>query len=226
MGIHDGHREKMRRRYILAGLDAFAEHEILELLLFYAIPRKNTNPIAHALIDHYGSLTSVLSAPVEDLCLQPDIGESTAVFLSLLGKLKSRTSSENLHVKLKNTEEIAQFLLQKFSTEKTEVVYELCLKRNGNLLTCSRLGDGQPDRVLLDMRKMLRNALLADAYYVVLAHNHPGDDIPVPSGDDYAVTRQAERLLIQLGMVLQDHFVIAGGDYASMRESGFLLKEK
>ena len=84
MGIHDGHREKMRRRFLQGGLEAFADHEALELLLYYAIPRRDTNPIAHALMDRYGSLSAVLSAPVEDLQKVNGIGESAAVLLRLV----------------------------------------------------------------------------------------------------------------------------------------------
>ena len=83
MGIHDGHREKMRQRFLQGGLDAFADHEALELLLYYAIPRRDTNPIAHALMDRYGSLSAVLSAPVEDLQKVEGIGESAAILLRL-----------------------------------------------------------------------------------------------------------------------------------------------
>ena len=81
MGIHDGHREKVRARFLAAGLDAFADHEALELLLYYAIPRRDTNPIAHALMERYGSLSAVLEAPVEDLRKVEGVGESAAVLL-------------------------------------------------------------------------------------------------------------------------------------------------
>ena len=95
MGIHDGHRANVRRRFLQAGLDAFADHEALELLLFYAIPRRDTNPIAHALIDRYGSLEAVLNAPVEDLKKVEGIGENAAVLLRLVPQLwsKARLSS-------------------------------------------------------------------------------------------------------------------------------------
>mgnify|MGYP001781201389 CR=1 FL=1 len=87
MGIHDGHREKMRRRFLETGLEGFADHEALELLLYYAIPRRDTNPIAHRLMDRYGSLTAVLSAPAEDLKKVEGIGESAAVLLKVAGQI-------------------------------------------------------------------------------------------------------------------------------------------
>ena len=87
MGIHDGHRDKMRQRFLRGGLDAFADHEALELLLYYAIPRRDTNPLAHALMEQYGSLAAVLTAPVEDLQKVEGIGESAAILLSLVPRL-------------------------------------------------------------------------------------------------------------------------------------------
>ena len=90
MGIHDGHREKMRQRFMTGGLDAFADHEILELLLYYAIPRRDTNPIAHALMERYGSLPAVLAAPMEDLKRTEGIGESAAVLLHLVPQVCRR----------------------------------------------------------------------------------------------------------------------------------------
>jgi len=87
LGIHDGHREKMRQRFLQGGLEHFADHEALELLLYYAIPRKDTNPIAHELMNRYGSLSAVLAAPVEDLQKTPGIGESAAVLLKLVSQL-------------------------------------------------------------------------------------------------------------------------------------------
>ena len=87
MGIHDGHREKMRRRFLTSGLESFADHEALELLLYYAIPRRDTNPIAHALMERYGSLSAVMAAPVEDLQKVEGVGENAAVLLKLVPRL-------------------------------------------------------------------------------------------------------------------------------------------
>ena len=90
MGIHDGHREHVRQRFLKNGLDAFADHEVLELLLYFAIPRRDTNPIAHALMERYGSLSGVLSAPIEDLKRVKGVGESAATLLCLAGQIERR----------------------------------------------------------------------------------------------------------------------------------------
>ena len=115
MGIHDGHREKMRRRFLSGGLEQFADHEALELLLYYAIPRRDTNPIAHALIDRYGSLSAVLAAPVEDLQKVEGIGESAAILLKLVPRLcaKARLADADRQELILNTASRAGALLRR-----------------------------------------------------------------------------------------------------------------
>ena len=137
MGIHDGHREKMRQRFLKGGLDSFADHEALELLLYYAIPRRDTNPIAHALMERYGSLSAVLTAPVEDLQKVEGIGESAAILLKLAPQLyrKAKLSDAEQETVLSSVERVGAYLLERFAGEKNEVVYQLCLDRKGRLLS-------------------------------------------------------------------------------------------
>ena len=144
MGIHDGHREKMRQRFMTGGLDAFADHEILELLLYYAIPRRDTNPIAHALMERYGSLPAVLAAPMEDLKRTEGIGESAAVLLHLVPQVcrRARLAQVGEDQVLNSSERAGAYLLECFDGESREVIYQLCLDRKGKLLACKRLGEG------------------------------------------------------------------------------------
>ena len=190
MGIHDGHREKMRRRFLSGGLEQFADHEALELLLYYAIPRRDTNPIAHALIDRYGSLSAVLAAPVEDLQKVEGIGESAAILLKLVPRLcaKARLADADRQELILNTASRAgAYLLERFYGEQNEVIYQLCLDRKGKLLACKKLGEGSIASAALDVRKLVENAILHSASSVVLAHNHPSG-IASPSHEDYAAT--------------------------------------
>ena len=140
MGIHDGHREKMRRRFAQTGLSGFADHEALELLLFYAIPRRDTNPLAHRLLERYGSLEGVFTAPAEDLEKVEGMGESAALLLRLVPLLaeKSRERTDG-PVILNSTERAGEYLLRRFDGKKNELVYELCLDRKGKLLACKLL---------------------------------------------------------------------------------------
>ena len=224
MGIHDGHREKMRRRFLNSGLESFADHEALELLLYYAIPRRDTNPIAHALMERYGSLSAVLSAPVEDLKKVEGIGESGAVLLRLVPQLyrKARLAEAEQETVLSSIVRVGAYLLDRFEGERHEVVYQLCLDRKGRLLACKRLGEGGVTSAELDIRRMMENAIFTNASAVVLAHNHPSG-IALPSQEDYHTTDRAKAALETIGVQLLDHIIVADGDLVSMAESGFLL---
>ena len=223
MGIHDGHREKMRQRFLKSGLDAFADHEALELLLYYAIPRRDTNPIAHALMERYGSLSAVLAAPVEDLKKVEGVGESAAILLKLAPQLyrKAKMSDAEQETILSSVERVGAYLLERFAGEKNEVVYQLCLDRKGKLLVCKKLGEGGVTSADLDIRRLVENALLTGASAVVLAHNHPSG-VALPSRDDYAATDRAKTALAVVGVALTDHIIVADGDFVSMADSCYI----
>ena len=224
MGIHDGHREKMRRRFLQGGLESFADHEALELLLYYAIPRRDTNPIAHALMERYGSLAAVLDAPVEDLQKVEGIGESAAVLLKLVPQLyrKARLAEVERETVLNSSERAGAYLLERFAGEKHEVVYALFLDRKGKLLACRRLGEGGIASAGLDIRRLLEQALLTSASAVILSHNHPSG-VALPSADDYMATDRAKSALGSIGVQLADHIIVADQDFVSMADSGYLV---
>lgn len=224
MGIHDGHREKMRRRFLSGGLEHFADHEALELLLFYAIPRRDTNPIAHALMDRYGSLSAVLFAPVEDLQKVEGIGESAAILLKMVPAIcyKARLADAKQHDLIINSSDRAgKYLLEYFAGEQHEVIYQLCLDRKAKVLACKRLGEGNVGSAALDMRKLVENAILNNASAVVLAHNHPSG-VALPSPEDYVATDRAKAALNTIGVKLSDHIIVADGEFVSMADSGWL----
>lgn len=222
MGIHDGHREKMRRRFLAIGLEGFADHEALEILLYYAIPRQDTNPIAHALMDRYGSLSAVLAAPVEDLKKVKGIGESAAVLLRLVSQLsqKARLADAAREIGICSTAQAGAYLLELFSGAAREVLYQLCLDQKGKLLACKRLSEGSANAADLNIRLMMENAILTSATGVILSHNHPSG-IALPSQDDFNTTEQARTALKTIGVRLVDHIIVADGDFVSMADSGF-----
>jgi DNA repair protein RadC len=224
MGVHDGHRKKMRARFLETGLDAFADHEALELLLYYAIPRKDTNGIAHELMNRYGTLEAVLSAPVEDLMRVEGVGAQAAVLLKLVPKVvqKARLSA-NKETILNSTERAGGFLLERFRGEKNEVIYQLCLDKKGKLLSCRRLNEGGADSSELNIRRLVENALLSSASAVILSHNHPSG-IALPSTEDYTTTERVQEALRMVGVELVDHIIVADDDFVSMADSGILKR--
>lgn len=224
MGIHDGHREKMRRRFLETGLEGFADHEVLELLLYYAIPRRDTNPIAHALVERYGSLSAVLNAPAEDLQTVEGIGENAAVLLQLAATIgrRARLADMRRERAICSAEQAGAYLLERFGGELREVAYQLCLDRKGKLLACKQLGEGGISGVDMSVRAVVENALVTRASGVILAHNHPSG-VALPSEEDFGVTRRVKDALATVDVELLDHIIVADRDFVSMAESGFLI---
>lgn len=222
MGVHDGHREKMRQRFLSGGLDNFADHEALELLLYFAIPRRDTNVTAHLLMERYGSLRAVLSAPVEDLQKVKGIGENAAVLLKLVPRIlqKAKLSDNGREIILNSAEKAGAYLLDRFAGEKNEVIYQLCLDRKGKLIACKRMSEGGAAAADLNIRHLVEAALLTSASAVILSHNHPSG-IALPSQEDYATTRQVQEALRTIGVELVDHIIVADGDFVSLADSGF-----
>lgn len=223
MGVHDGHREKMRQRFLSGGLENFAPHEALELLLYYAIPRRDTNPIAHTLMERYGSLSAVLNAPVEDLKKVEGIGESAAVLIHMVAQLsrKAAIADAAQETILNSSQRAGRYLLTRFEGKKRELVYQLCLDQKGKLLACKLLGEGGVTAAAVDIRQVVENAILTSASAVILSHNHPSG-IALPSSEDYGVTDRVKAALATIGVKLTDHIIVADGDYVSMADSGFL----
>ena len=225
MGVLDGHREKMRRRFLSGGLEHFADHEALELLLYYAIPRKDTNPIAHALMDRYGSLSAVLAAPVEDLQKVEGIGESAAILLQLVPRIcyKARLAdAERQDLILDTPPRAGAYLLERFYGEQNEVIYQLCLDRKGKLVACKRLGSGNIGSAALDIRRLVENAIHSNASSVILAHNHPSG-VALPSSEDFTATERAKQALATIDGQLEDHIIVAYESFVSMAYSGYLI---
>ena len=224
MGIHDGHREKMRRRFQETGLEGFADHEALELLLYYAIPRRDTNELAHRLLTRYGSLSALLQAPIEDLRRVEGVGESAAVLLKLVPAFVYKAQrSAGQETVLNSTEKAGRYLLSCFAGERNEVIYQLCLDRKGKLLARKRLSEGGSAAAELNIRRLVENALLSSASAVILSHNHPSG-IALPSREDYATTQQAQDALRTIGVELLDHILVAEDDYVSLADSGILRR--
>ncbi len=222
MGEHDGHRERLRQRFLEHGLDALQDHEVLELLLFYAVPRRDTKELAWRLLHHFGSLSAVLDASADDLQQVSGIREPAAVLLSLMTPLArryqiSRTDKRQI---LNSSTRCGEFLTGYFFGSTDELVYLLCLDAKGQFLACRMLQHGSATSAALSLRKAAEIAMSAKASAVVLAHNHPGG-LALPSQADYETTCQLRAALEPLGIQLVDHIIVADKDFVSMKDNGF-----
>jgi len=223
MGVHDGHRERRRRQFLEHGLDSFADHEVLELLLFYAIGRRDTNPIAHELIRHFGSLEQVFSASREELESVPGMGPCAATLITLIPAVlrRVRLSKEGPAKIFNNVKDMGDYFVDLFFAMQHEAVYEACLDGKGKIICCRRLNEGGPASTEFSIRQAVEVALRYNAVAVVLAHNHPSGNV-IPSVADCTTTRQLQEALVAIDVDLWDHIIVAGTDYSSMAKAGML----
>lgn len=221
MSIHDGHRQRLKSRFRREGLDGFDEINVLELLLFYAIPQKDTNPLAHRLLDHFGSLAQVMEAPAEELEKVPGIGANAATLVTLTTALAryymvNRTAQNTV---LTSTEACGDYLLPNFVGRRNETVFLLCLDAKCKVLGCKEVGEGSVNSASVPIRRIVEMALGMNATTVVLAHNHPSG-LALPSGDDVQTTRRLAAALDGVDITLADHIIVADDDYVSLAQSG------
>lgn len=222
--IHAGHRQRLRKKFLQLGADSLEPHELLELLLFYAVPRANTNPTAHELLRQFGSLKNVLAAPVEDLVRVEGLGESSALLISLVARLYCRAVADSMEESrdiLDTTERLGRYFVALLSPETREVMYQLSLDAKGRLLKRFKVNEGCTAGVDFDVRKIVVNAISSNASMVVLAHNHPSG-VALPSDADCAGTEAVREALDVVNVKLVDHIIVADNDYISFRESHLL----
>ncbi len=216
--LHENHRARVRETFKRAGADGMPDHNLLELLLFYSIPRKDTNEIAHRLIAAFGSLSRVFDASYEELMEIDGIGESSALLISMIPSICRRyiESSNSPKVNLSEPEEAMNYIIRKYyGSNKVESFYMLCLDAVGNLINCCKLGEGTPGSVIVDKRKVLETALRNKADKVIFAHNHP-NGIAAPSKDDINMTSELSSVLFSVGIRLADHIIVAGNEAVSL----------
>ena len=226
MGLHDGHRQRCKRRYLAAGAEGMDDHQLLELLLFYAIPRCDTNETAHRLLKRFGSLQGVLYADPGELAAVEGIGESAAVLLRLTGDLSLRARKAALPEKLLNSPGRAgAYFAELLLGQKRELLYEACLDGKGKLLSCRCITKGTVTSSPLQVRQVVENALYSGADSVLLAHNHPSG-VALPSPADNATTLSVFDALRTVGVELADHIIVADDDFVSLRHNGLLPERK
>ena len=220
--IHKGHRERLKQRFLEEGLDNFTEIQVLELLLFYAIPRSDTNPIAHSLLDHFGSLSQVLEADVEELKKVPGVKDHAATLLALvidLCRYYQVNCAQQTEI-LTTLDACGKYLVPRFFGRTRETVFLLCLDAKCKVLCCKEIGEGSVNTASISVRKVVETALAANATTVILAHNHPSG-IAVPSNEDIQTTQRIAAALRTVEIHLADHIVVAEEDYVSMVQSGY-----
>lgn len=223
---HAGHRLRLKARFLKEGLETFEEHQILELLLFYVVPQKDTNEMAHALLDKFGSIARVMDAPIKELMVVPGIGEHAVTLLKLIPQISSvyeESRFENM-VELPSIRAAADYVRKLFIGKAYEQMVLVCLDKQMHLLGAPIIHHGTVDEITVYPRMVVETAINYHAVSVILAHNHPGGSL-TPSDSDLKVTRTLMRALDGVGIQTFDHIIVAGKEYFSFLEKDMLPKD-
>ena len=221
MAMHDGHRERVRQEFLSAGLDSFPDHKVLELLLYPVVPRADTNPLAHLLIETFVSFSAVFDAPFEELIKVPGIGKRTAILIKMIPGVHKRylLDKEARGIVLDSVEATGNYLKTRFVGLTQEVVYITCLDSKRKVILTKRVVEGSVHATEVNIRLIAEIVLRSGAVFAVVAHNHP-NGLALPSPDDIAATQKMVQALRLIGVRLLDHIIVAGNDFVSLAQSG------
>lgn len=221
---HAGHRQRLKDRFVKdGGLEHFELHNVLEILLFFGIPQKDTNEIAHELIRTFGGFPQVFLADVEQLAAVKGMTRNAAILVKLVPEVyrKYLDESQEKEEILDTTDKIRDYLIPKFMGRSEEVVYLLCMNNACKLLRAEIISTGNKSMAHVDLRKLTEIVFQCGAVSIILAHNHP-HGVARPSRHDIDTTRKLQKVLSQLNIEFLDHFVVAGDTAVSMMEFGHL----
>jgi len=204
----------MRDRALNEGFSSFADHELLEYLLFHTVPRVDTNPTAHALLQEFGSIKAILEASDDELCRVSGVGEKSALMFSLMIEFLRRYEAEFYRKQPTYCamSDVVQYLHPKFYGINVERLYLMMFNNRMNLIDCVMLSEGNVNCTEASIRKITELVLNKRVSSVLLAHNHP-DGLAVPSSEDIHLTDVLNSHLGMLGIVLVEHIIFAGMNY-------------
>ncbi len=224
---HDGHRDRMRNRFLKGGFENFEAHEILEMLLYYSIPRKNTNEIAHELINTFGSLYGVFDADIEALLQVKGISYNSAVLIKMIPQICSIYSNQkdkNNVIDVSNWENLKQYAINQYIGVNVELVKVMFLNSNLGCISCVDMHSiDNPNTVSFDAKKIVSYAEKYRSTHVILMHNHNNGNAN-PSKADVFSTKAIKEVLQKLGIIVVDHVIVAGKQVVSLFNSGYMSR--
>ena len=215
----------MRERIRQHGLGSLMPHEVLEYLLYPFVPRRNTNDLAHRLLDTFGNLAAVLDAPYDALKAVNGMTANAALFLSQIAGIQSLYNQEKeARLAFQNPQDAVRYLRNRIGNLPVEVFAALCLDAKGNLLSVVQFESQSADYVAVNVRKLVREVLLTRAVNVIVAHNHPSGDVS-PSGEDVAMFQHLQQVLASVDVTLLDCLIVSDRNaYSMMVNDGFQKK--
>lgn len=217
--LHEGHRKRVKTRYLSEGIDAFEDYQVLEMLLFFCIPMKDTNELAHKMINEYGSLAGVFEADPKDICRRCGVSENIAILVSLIPSLSRRYLKGKWGDKptLSNSTKAGEYAIALFAGRTYEAFYVICLDSQNRVNYAALLHEGTLNEVPVYPRLVVELVLRHQANSIILAHNHPGGSLN-PSNDDIELTKKIKAALEPISVKAVDHIIVAGSRYMSFKE--------
>ena len=225
INIHAGHRERMKRRFAVHGLDNFDDVNVLELMLYYVRPRCDTNETAHNLIARFGSLDRVLEATIAELASVKGVGEATAVYLHLIPEISRRymCSKKFDGTTLKDSRAAGEYAVALYMYEREEALRLICLDNMRRVLSNTVMSRGTVNATAIDNSRILKEAVRTNASSVIIMHNHVNSPA-LPSNEDIKATKTLFKLLEAAGIELSDHIIVSGRDYYSLASQPYLFR--
>ena len=216
-----GHRERISEKFAAAGLDSFLDHEILELLLTYAVPRRDTKPLAWALLKKFGTLASVFDADENQLTQVDGIGTGAARFLRLIRAVFKKYSLDEVKetVSIRTPQQVLEYCKASLAGKKEECLEIIYLSVRNTVMSTQVVASGLIDRVAVSPRKIVECALAAKASAIILVHNHPSGDA-TPSQEDISLTQDVIQAAALFGILVHDHIIVGKGSHYSLKANG------
>ncbi len=225
--IHNGHRSRMRLKCLEYGPQSFEDHELVEMLLYYCVPMKDTNPLAHKMMNEYKTLSMLIEADPNDLMRRCGIGDNMAVFFAIAGEIMKRANSERWTDKtvIGSSDMAGEFAVSLLSYEKYECFYVISLDSQNRLINSTLISKGTVDEAHVYPRLVVETALRHNASNVILAHNHPGGSTK-PSMSDISTTIKITQALNAIDILVADHIIVAEDRFLSMADKKLLSNKK
>ena len=221
--LHEGHRQRVKNRFLTEGLDSFEDHQVLEMLLFFCIPMKDTNELAHKLIKEFGTLGSLFEADPKDICRRCGVSENTSILISLIPSLSRRYFKSKWGEKpqLTSSSIAGEYAVSLLAGRTYECFYVICLDSQNRANNSTLVHEGTINEVPVYPRLVVETVLRHQANSVILAHNHPGGSLN-PSQDDINITKKITAALEPLTVSVFDHIIVSGDRYLSFREKQYI----
>ncbi len=221
--LHEGHRKRVKARYLAEGMDAFEDHQVLEFLLFYSIQIRDTNELAHKLIKEFGTLAGLFEADPKDICKRCGVSENTAILISLIPSLSRRYFRGKWGNKpqINSSSKAGEYAVSLFAGRTYEAFYVICLDSQNRVNYAALVHEGTINEAPVYPRLIVETSLRHQANGVILAHNHPGGSLK-PSTADIEVTKKIYIALNAIGINVIDHVIVAGDKYFSFAENGYM----